>query len=287
MRHYWNLLRNVTWVCFHTFLSHVTKSRGNTGPVTSTSLQTHIFLANPSRRFVFTWNNPPRHITEEDFKEYGMKYLSYQEERGENGTLHFQGYIEMPKPVRRTHFRPFMLKAHFDKARGTPQEADDYTAKEATRVSGPYRFGERQAGQGTRSDILCLRDAIRDGKRGRELYDDDGIAAHAIRFGRAIEQMAKSYRVAVSRDDIHVVLHYGPPGTGKSHCAVEPGCCILETANGFWINYNGESHVVLDEFGGHVMSPLQFQRLCDVYPLAANVKGSSEPANVIISIYIS
>jgi len=42
--------------------------------------------------------------------------------------------------------------------------------------------------------------------------------------------------------------------------------------NGFWNGYTGQSTVLLDEMGGHIMPPLLFQRLCDGYPLILNTK---------------
>lgn len=205
----------------------------------------------------------------------------YQVEIGESGTRHFQGYIEMSKPCRPSKFKE-LKGAHFEKAQGTPEQCKDYCTKEDTRAEGPFEFGEISEGQGQRSDLISLRDAVRDGRRGRELFDDDAIASAAIRYGRGVESMARAYQSAVRRDNIHVVFHYGPPGVGKSHCAYEDGCYLLSAANGFWLNYKGESHVVMDEFGGHFMSPLELQRVLDVYPYTVNVKGGEIPGNVCL-----
>jgi len=147
-------------------------------------------------------------------------------------------------------------------------------------MSGPWRFGEMSS-QGKRSDLLTLRDKVKLGKRGAELYDDDEVAAAAIRYGRGVDAMARAYSKALPRPTIEVCLHFGPPGTGKTHCAHEDGCYMLKTANGFWLGYKGEEHVVLDEFGGHVMSPLDLQTLCDVYPYMVNIKGNDVPGNIV------
>lgn len=225
-------------------------------------------------------------LTEDDFKQWGARYLSFQEEVGKNGTHHLQGYIEMPSPVRFTHFD--IPEAHFDAAKGTPEQCDDYSTKEDTRVGGPYRFGT-MCKQGRRTDLLNLRDAVRSGKRGRELFDDDELAGSAIKFGRGVDAMVAAYTVALPRDDLRVVLHFGPPGTGKTFCCQAEGCCMLKLSQqgGFWLNYNGEKHIILDEFSGHIMSPLDLQQLCDKYAYTANVKGGKIAANVctVVSIY--
>ena len=112
-----------------------------------------------------------------------MKYLVYQLEMGESGTPHFQGYIQMNKPVRFTHFHPMLERAHFEVSKGTPEQATAYCTKEDTRLEGPWVFGEIQ-GQGKRNDIISLRNAIRDGKRGRDLFDDDSVVGPAVKYAR-------------------------------------------------------------------------------------------------------
>lgn len=49
---------------------------------------------------------------------------------------------------------------------------------------------------------------------------------------------------------------------------------------GFWIGYQGETKAIFDEFGGHTMRPLEFQRVADKYPYWVNVKGGQVPCNV-------
>lgn len=49
---------------------------------------------------------------------------------------------------------------------------------------------------------------------------------------------------------------------------------------GFWIGYQGQSVAILDEFGGHTLSPLYLQRLCDQYPLWLPIKGGETPCYI-------
>lgn len=77
-----------------------------------------------------------------------------------------------------------------------------------------------------------------------------------------------------------VIFHYGPAGTGKSYCAHQDDQCELAVGNGFWLNYNGEPNILLEEFSGHFMPPTEFLKLCDKYAFNANVKGGSVPVNV-------
>lgn len=66
-------------------------------------------------------------------------------------------------------------------------------------------------------------------------------------------------------------------GTGKTHCCADDGVYYFDGNNGFWQGYTGQETVVLDEFGGHCLRPLEFQRLCDKYPYVCNVKGGGVP----------
>jgi len=93
---------------------------------------------------------------------------------------------------------------------GNSDQCEAYCTKDDTRVGGPYRFGTRSGGQGARNDIINLRNAIREGKRGRELYDDPKTLVAAVKYSRGVTDMLTAYSPAVSREDIQVTFHYGP-----------------------------------------------------------------------------
>lgn len=240
-----------------------------------------------SRRWVFTLNNPDGLITEQDFIAWGAKYLVYQEEVGASGTHHLQGYIEVGRPARFSVFVG-LEGAHFEPAMGTSAECVAYCTKSDTRVGGPYTYGTQSTGQGTRADILALRDAVRGGKRGKDLFDDDTVCGPAIRYGNSLSRLVEAYHEPPMRHGVRTVFHFGPPGTGKTFCAhsSEPGAYYFDgNSGGFFIGYTGQKVAVLDEFGGHTMQPLQLQRLCDIYPLWLPVKGGQLPC-MITTIHI-
>lgn len=220
-------------------------------------------------------------MDEYDFEALGASYMVYQEEVGENGTYHFQGYLEFKQAVRRAHIAKRLPTAYTAPAQGTAQQCEEYCTKEDTRVGGPFRYGAISKGQGSRSDVLALRDAVRDGKRDRELFDDDAVAGAAIRYCRGVDRMVSSYDTPPTRENVRVIFHFGPPGTGKTHCAHQEEAFYFDGSSGdFWIGYAGQDTVILDEFGGHTVKPLTFQRLCDKYPMWLPIKGGQVPCKV-------
>lgn len=258
---------------------------GNTKSTTSVSSLPYpnCFLA--YRRWCFTPNNPEGIITELDFEALEAKYMVFQLEQGdETHTVHYQGYIEFPCTRRMAWIKKVLPTAHLEVAKGTSDQCEEYCTKEDTRLEEPIRYGSRAKAPGKRTDILALRDAIKSGKRGRDLFDDDLTAGPAIRYSRGVADMGRAYSNASERPGVRVIFHYGPAGTGKTHCAHAPGSYYFDGNSGeFWVGYQGQDTVVLDEFGGHVLKPLFLQRLCDRYPLWLPIKGSEMPCNVCFS----
>lgn len=171
-----------------------------------------------------------------------ITFIVLQLERGEEGTLHYQGYLESSKSVRFTKFKKheFFEKANFGKCDGTPQQNVDYCTKEESREptehAGPFMWGELSK-QGQRTDLVKLRDAVRSGKRGRDLFDDDELCGSAIKYVRGVSAMAAAYNEAKPRDNVVVTFHYGDPGLGKTYCCASDDAYYFDGNNGFWNGY--------------------------------------------------
>ena len=92
--------------------------------------------------FVFTLNNPTGNLDETELREFGVSYAIWSEEIGDNGTHHFQGYIETTtrKTIRSLKKIPGLERAHFERRMGTSDQAVAYASKinDPTFISGPY-----------------------------------------------------------------------------------------------------------------------------------------------------
>jgi len=236
-----------------------------------------------AKTWTFTINNPTELLDLEAIPD--VEKAVYQEELApETGTYHFQGCVVFKK--RKTILavkKAIHERAHLEVAKGTQLQNYKYCTKDDSRLPGsePDILGDwLTGGQGTRTDLLSLRDAVLDGKTFVEIAKDDELTGALARSMRFVERLESDTSAATTRrPDIHVTFHYGPPGTGKTHCA---GCDgdpadVYMYDGGFWDRYTGQHTVVLDEVGGHTCSPLTLNRICDKYPYTANIKGRTAP----------
>lgn len=73
-----------------------------------------------------------------------IKYCIVQLEKSpETGNLHYQGYLELPKPMRYGAIKSLLKcdSAHLEARKGTALQAADYCRKEESREDGPWEFG--------------------------------------------------------------------------------------------------------------------------------------------------
>lgn len=81
------------------------------------------------RNWCFTLNN----YTEEEvkcIKEQDVQYLIFGKEKGENGTEHLQGYFQFKKRIGIRGLKKILERAHWEKARGTPEQNIAYCSKD-------------------------------------------------------------------------------------------------------------------------------------------------------------
>lgn len=247
-------------------------------------------MPNGSTNICFTWNNPPivdGVVQQPTFDEAQMHYLVYQYERGESGTYHWQGYLELK--ARKTYAQARTLlhapaAACFNR-RGNQQQAIDYCKKEDSRVEGatPFEHGvPKVTNQGSRTDLTEFKDAIKDGKRKRDLVDDHTTCM--AKFGRFYDTVRGLYRP--ERTEMRkIYLLIGPPRCGKTRSVMEQhrgekrhDLFDMPLSNGtMWHDgYDGHSHVLIDDFAGAAshITLTNFLRLIDPWnPVQVPIKG--------------
>lgn len=135
------------------------------------------------RKWCFTLNNP----TPDDILQVNAmthKYLVYGKEVGESGTPHLQGYIELAKASRLAAMKKLLPTAHWENAKGTPEQASAYCKKDGDF----YEDGElSKSRQGKRSDLEDLRDAINEGQRDPKKLRQDFTAA--LKYPQMVRQL--------------------------------------------------------------------------------------------------
>jgi len=227
------------------------------------------------RNYVFTVNNPDGALYPDLCPVWAqhVSYATWQLEVGEEGTLHFQGYLECvgKKSMIQLHMCDGLEEAHFEIRRGTQQQAIDYANKEDTRVEGPWSFGEPKE-QGRRSDLHEIKAKCDQGMPIKSIWEEHYNSM--IRYHRSVKEYKRI--ITPPRDWLPtIIVIIGASGVGKSRLAREmfPNA-YWKPNNKWWDDYDGQKTVVWDEFKGHY--PFQdLLRVLDSTPLTLETKGSS------------
>lgn len=226
------------------------------------------------RNFVFTLNNPDDDVIDKLKELEEVKYFVCQLE--EVSTKHLQGYVELSKRVSFAKVSKW-FRWHIEPRKGSQQQAVDYCKKPESRVDGPWEWGERNQ-QGSRTDIDGMYEAIRTGKRERDIAEE--MPTTHAKYFKAHDR----YRALVDYDstkDFRVVqceCYWGDAGCGKTRLAVEDGddYYILNapTNGNLWFDgYQGESTLIIDDFYGWIKYH-DLLRILDGYQMRLAIKGS-------------
>lgn len=235
-----------------------------------------------ARPYCFTLNNWT-HDEDILLREFGeselCRYMVFQQEIGDEGTPHLQGFVELEKPKTLSSLKTHLgiERIHLELARNRVASRE-YCKKSETRVDGtePFECGVwKDKGQGKRSDLELVVEDIGDGASLTEIAE-----SHPIQFIKYFNGISKLMaQISGERDwKTEVIVYYGETGTGKTRKAFEenPHCYWKPqdyNSQSWFDTYAGEHTVVIDEFYGWIPFSTML-RLCDRYPMLVPVKGS-------------
>jgi len=192
------------------------------------------------------------------------KYICWGVERGETGNNHFQGYMEMVKPMRLSGLKklqgPF-ARMHLEARRGTRVEARDYCKKGEQShdewlelgTEGPnyganasfVEHGVWDQAQGHRSDLdktraLALVDGLRE------------VTTRCTLQQILVAEKFLTYNEEPRDEKPTVIWLWGPTGAGKSRMAREltemDDTYVKSDGEKWWPGYDGHKSVIIDDF---------------------------------------
>jgi len=265
-------------------------------------------------RWLVTWNNPDKDgaWVEEQLKKHpDVKGYAFQKEVGEQGTPHFQIYVEFSKQVYHTGVRTAVGHngiATF-KCNGSKAQNIAYCTKDEGRLEGPWKWGtcnDNSKGQGKRTDLdIVCKLALEAGGITNDMRDEygstiakygKGIQANvtAIKYNRAKQtkfEMIKA-RAAARRPDgtlptefrlqpRKLILMFGPSGVGKTERAQEYAVNEFEELafekegkSKWWDMYEDEKVIIVDEWRKELTGDMQtFNDITNSGPKLVEAKG--------------
>lgn len=228
-----------------------------------------------AKNWVFTVNN----YTSEDeekllqFSDHERcVHLVFGRERGESGTPHLQGYLQLgARSTLAWVRREVHPRAHWEISRGTPEEASQYCKKD-----GDYEErGTLRKGQGRRSDLDAVVDLIKQGKSKREIAEEHPAAV--LRYGRGIDALRICTKPSPRVGPPEIQVYWGRTGLGKtrrvhSECPQEEELWV-HPGDKWFDGYDGQPCVLFDDFDGGWFKLGYLLKLLDRYTFQVPIKG--------------
>lgn len=197
-------------------------------------------------------------------------YIRGQLEVPESGFVHWQLVVHFKKKTRLRTVRLTFGDFHAEPTKSN--NAEEYVWKEDTAVTGTrFELGSKpRSGLRGSTDWEQIRNSAREGRL-------DLIPADVyVRYYNALKRIAMDHLQPVPMER-KVICYWGPTGVGKSRRAwldASFEAYPKDPRTKFWDGYNGQKHVVIDEFRGAI-DISHLLRWFDRYPCNVEVKGSS------------
>lgn len=231
--------------------------------------------AAPAKHWCFTWNSPTegksaKELVEEIHEKFGTEYVvAGLETAPTTGQRHLQGYLCLSTKKRLTALKKIkcLEGAHWECARGTPEQNKAYCSKEGDW----FETGEMPAEKGARMDMKKIHQMI--WVEGKSVADVAALPGshQGLRYAQTLTE----YRAPPKRDGPPTVVWcHGPTGSGKSRWAHHGHDGAYLAPGTKWFNgYSGQEVVIFDDFRGGDMPFNLLLRLLDRYPMQVETKG--------------
>jgi len=218
-------------------------------------------------------------------------YLTISLEKGDNETIHIQGYAYKQKRYYFTQLTTLLPDTHIEQSKGTPEQNKDYinktgkhTDKAHTNLLPSLEYGTLpQAEQGKRTDLEEMVQLIMDGANDMEILAL--YPSQYLRFQNHIKQLRQNIlfsRYKTEQRDVKVIYLHGTTGTGKTRSIYDNFNAdeiyrVSNYGNGAFDNYEGQDVLILDEFrGGFKFSELL--NYLDRYPTMLSARYNDKVA---------
>ena len=241
--------------------------------------------------FPFTYNNfthAPKVFLEMLKTLPYIVFIRFQIEKGESGTIHYQGYIHLSKrqlwgTIRRALIKMGLHRMTHQNRISSPQKASNYCNKIfdkkkdgsifQTKVTPEvYEFGELNLQQGQRNDINDIIDCVRD-----NMSDSEIMALYPVAFfhnQKKIDDIRELIRYENFSDitrDIKATFITGRTRIGKTTAIIKKhGYKNVYTIDNYknpWDRYKGQDIIIFDEFHSQIQIT-EMLRWLDFHPLA-------------------
>ena len=114
-------------------------------------------------------------------------------------------------------------------------------------------FGTMPQGQGARTDVIGLREAVKRARTQRQIVEDDELILPYAKFMKFHDRVRSLYRPP-PRENREAWIVYGPTGTGKSRKAktlskTEGDWWMKPAGSGVWFDgFDGQEVFIIQEF---------------------------------------
>lgn len=218
---------------------------------------------------------------DEDTMTYKFSEPEIGEMKGsENKGHHWQGVLIMKKKIRLTSMKKIDSEAHWEKMKGTLEQAKKYCSKE-----NPGKVVEmgtaRMCGSGRRNELIKVCDKIKNNINMDTIAEEDPTTY--VKFHRGLEKLA--FRIGKKeakkwKNEMKVEIYWGATGTGKTKAAKEAAIngddyYILDEpeSGGIWFDgYDHEGTLIIDEFTGRIKRG-KLKRMLDKNMFKCPIKG--------------